>query len=44
MSRKTSIILTNLCMVEDLEKGKVVLSPLFSLDSAYIWFLLPSTF
>ena len=38
MSRKTSTILTNLCMVEDLENGKVVLSSLFSLDSAYIWF------
>ena len=38
MSRKTSTILTNLCMVEDLENGKVVLSSLFLLDSAYIWF------
>ena len=38
MSRKTSTILTNLCMVEDLENGKVVLSSLFSLDSVYIWF------
>ena len=38
MSRKTSTILTNLCMVEDLENGKVVLSSLFSLDSAYTWF------
>ena len=38
MSRKTSTILTNLCMVEDLENGKVVLLSLFSLDSAYIWF------
>lgn len=38
MSRKTSTILTNLCMVEDLENGKVVPSSLFSLDSAYIWF------
>ena len=38
MSRTTPTILTNLCMVEDLENGKVVLSPLFSLNSAYIWF------